>query len=83
MCDNSFTKVPCYLQSIEQVEDMNETPRERSHVAEYQKEIQDLRGQIQKLQEAGNVGEYSGREPFVDQSRSSPLCDFFSVPLRL
>lgn len=38
---------------------MNETPRERSHVAEYQKEIQDLRGQIQKLQEAGNVGEYS------------------------
>ena len=40
---------------------MDEIPRNSDQAAEYEKEIQDLRWQIQQLQEAGNIKDYSGR----------------------
>ena len=40
---------------------MDEIPRNSDQAAEYEKEIQELRWQIQQLQEAGNIKDYSGR----------------------
>ena len=44
---------------------MDEIPRNSDQAAEYEKEIQELRWQIQQLQEAGNIKDYSGRALYV------------------
>ena len=40
---------------------MDEVLRNNDQVAEYENEIQELRWQIQKLQEAGNLMDYTGK----------------------
>ena len=40
---------------------MDEVPRNNDQVAEYENEIQELRWQLQKLQEAGNLMDYTGK----------------------
>ena len=40
---------------------MDEIPRNSDQAAEYKKEFQELRWQIQQLQEAVNIKDYSGR----------------------
>ena len=40
---------------------MEEVEGNNDEVADYQKEIQDLRLQIQQLQDAGNVKDYPGK----------------------
>ena len=44
---------------------MDEIPRNSDQVAEYEKEIQELRWQIQKLQEAGNLKDYTGKNHYI------------------
>lgn len=51
----------CYFQSIEQADEMEEVPRNSDQVTEYEKEIRELRWQLQKLQEAGNLMDYTGK----------------------
>ena len=43
------------------MEDMGEVTGNNDEVADYQREIQDLRLQIQQLQDAGNVKDYPGK----------------------
>lgn len=43
------------------MEDMGEVAGNDDEVADYQREIQDLRLQIQQLQDAGNVKDYPGK----------------------
>ena len=43
---------------------MDETPGNSNQVEEYEKEIQELRWQIQKLQEAGNLKDYTGKNHY-------------------
>ena len=43
------------------MEDMGEVAGNNDEVADYQKEIHDLRLQIQQLQDAGNVKDYPGK----------------------
>ena len=40
---------------------MDEVPKDDNQTVEYQKEIQELRLQIQQLQEAENLKDYSGK----------------------
>lgn len=57
--------VLCYFQSIELADEMDEVPRNTDQVAGYEKEIQELRWQLQKLQEAGNQMDYAGKNHCV------------------
>ncbi|XP_020628839.1 coiled-coil domain-containing protein 171-like isoform X2 [Orbicella faveolata] len=45
--------------SIEQADEMDVVPRNNDQVAEYENEIRELRWQLQRLQEAGNLMDYT------------------------
>ncbi|XP_020628838.1 coiled-coil domain-containing protein 171-like isoform X1 [Orbicella faveolata] len=57
---NSSPNSPAFAQdSIEQADEMDVVPRNNDQVAEYENEIRELRWQLQRLQEAGNLMDYT------------------------